>query len=467
MKETLRFWGYGPDVFDELVGPGQPLCCPVNGSAKPVFGRVELTNELIERCGPLREQCAPGWWTWLMLEPSVPVEGEPAAWFCTPQGDRRPIVTRTTDNPFCVWFDLDGTLSFIQNEGYLTRTLPAYLKLGVNPARIPEGLRKAAFVAMHRVRALRRQQKAAFPQRPADPSVDCWRYIVRSLVEDKLDVEGTPLWPDGKRFAVTLNHDIDSDYCFKRRGVLQSFHDIEHNAGLRSAWMVVTKLLDAGRSALDELHAAGHEIGFHGSIHDHRLAFLPPEEMARRIECAVELIDAYGTAGIRSPAYLRTPALFRALDGILEYDMSMHDVIFGPLSLSKYHEGCSTCMPFFIEGMNLLEIPTTVPEDWTFDLQGTSLEQAWNVQVQTVERIKSRAGVANILTHPEPHHSVKPRWLELYRRLVAHVAEDDDAWFALPGEINRHWRSRQAAIDARWEPAQARRPAVPLGLGTS
>lgn len=451
MKETFQFWGYSPDTFAQMVGEGRPMQSAQSGSLQPVLGRVELGDELIARCGPLQDRCASGWWAWLLLDPEVPVVGEALAWLWTSKGGRQAIVTRTTDNAFRFWFDLDATVTFIQNEKYLVDTPPVYLKLGVNPARIPERLRKLAFRAMHHVRGLRRKKKHLFPSRSADPAVESWRYVVRSIVEDCIAGRGMPLWPEGKQYAVTLSHDIDSDYCFRNPQILELFHTIENEAGMRSAWMVVTKLLPAGRAALSELRRDGHEIGFHGSHHDHKLAYLPPEEMAKRIQCALELIEGYATTGVRSPSYLRSTALYAALDGVFEYDMSMHDAIFAPTALSTIHEGCSTTMPFLIEGTNLLEIPVTIPEDWTFDLEGVSLKGAREVQREAVARIKARGGVASILTHPEPHYSIKPHWLELYRYLLSYVAADPDAWVALPCEINRHWRSRQATIAALWE----------------
>jgi len=227
-----------------------------------------------------------------------------------------------------------------------------------------------------------------------------------------------------------------------------------------SAWMIVAKLLRAGRSAVDDLHANGHEIGFHGTHHDHKLAFLPPAAMAKRVARAGEFIEAYGTTGFRSPNYLRSQALYQMLDGVLEYDMSMHDVTDQSTQVNSGHEGCTTCFPFLIDGTNVLQIPTTVQDDQACELAGLTPEQAWKSQIAAVERIKARGGVANIVTHPEPHYSIRPPWLEAYRNLLAHVTADEDAWMALPGEINHHWRSRQAAIDALWSGEDAAHPRV-------
>lgn len=480
MKDVFRFWGYDRGVHRRAVGDGRALGLSARPAPLPVFGHVELADELIGRCGPLATFCSSGWWSWLLLDPSVETEGEPLAWFRTAEGEAHAIVTRTAANAYRFWFDVDRTIKFIQNERYLPHPTPLYVRWGVNPDGLPGWMRKLGFRAMHLARRVRGASGPLFPVHPADPAVDAWRFLIRSIVEEHTSAETVPFWPGGKQYAVTLSHDIDTDYCFRVPELLEKVRALDEGAGMRSAWMVVTKLLDRGRPALDELHAAGHEIGFHGTDHDHKLAFLPPVPMARRIARASELIETYGTTGFRSPSYLRTPSLYQALDGVLEYDMSMHDVIEGFCRSALRHEGCSTCLPFFLAGTDVLEIPTTIPEDWYFDSLGCSdPQEVLRSQLKSLETIKARGGIASTLTHPEPELATLPHWLDTYRELLARLANDADAWVARPGEVNRHWRARQARIDASWadistvpasaatseQPAASSRLTVP-GLGT-
>ncbi|MGB2984355.1 MAG: polysaccharide deacetylase family protein [Phycisphaerae bacterium] len=449
LKEVFRFWGYGRQAYEDLVGQGRPINIVERQVPAPMFGRVELCDEVLARFGPLALFCRAGWWSWLLLDGNVELSGEPLAWFHTSEGKTHALITRTADCAYCFGFDLDRTIRFTQNEHYCQHSAPFYVKLGVNPDQLPGWARLFGFRLMHAIRGIRRAPLRPFPTNPADPSVDGWRYLIRNIVEDHSSVEAFPLWPDGKKYAVTLSHDIDTDYCFRVPDMLTQVRETDERAGMRAAWMVVAKLAGVGKPVLDDLHAAGHEIGFHGTDHDHKLAFLPPVEMGRRIARASELIERYGTTGFRSPSYLRTPALYQAIDGILEYDMSMHDATEGVCRSTSYNEGCSTCLPFFIAGTDVLEIPTTVREDWHYDLLGLSDPfEVLRQQIKNTELIKARGGVASILSHPEP--TATSDWLSTYAKLLDHLARDEDAWMASPQEINRHWRRRQAVIDASW-----------------
>ncbi|MCK4660428.1 MAG: hypothetical protein KAV82_12970 [Phycisphaerae bacterium] len=451
MEDIFRFWGYDRDTYHNMVGDAGPIGIIARPATVPVFGHVELVGDMVERCGPFARFCASGWWSWLLLDMSIEVEGEPLAWLRTPDGTARPIVTRTDHNAYRFWFEVDRTVQFIQNERYLFHSTPFYVKFGINPDQLPGWVRKLGFRVMHQLRRVRRCGGPLFPTHPADPAVDGWRYLIRGIVEEHSSARPVPFWPQGKQYAATLSHDIDTDYCFRFPELLEKVRALDEAAGIRSAWMVVEKLVDAGRKALDELYAGGHEIGFHGTEHDHKLAFLPPVAMAKRIARAGRLIDAYGTTGFRSPSYLRTPGLYQALDGVLEYDMSMHDVLEGFCRATLRHEGCSTCLPFFIAGTDVLEIPTTVPEDWYFDSLGCSNpREVLRKQLDSLALIKARGGIAGILTHPEPELATLPQWLGNYRELLGHIANDADAWVARPGEVNRHWRRRKVYIDASW-----------------
>ncbi len=454
LEEVFRFWGYGRQIHEDLVGSGRPIRIPEQRAPAPVFGRIELCDTLIDRFGPLAPFCREGWWSWALLDEDVELMGEPLAWLHMSNGVTHTLIARATDCDYCFAFDLDRTIRFIQNEQYFTHSTPLYVKLGVNPDQLPSWARLFGFRLMHTIRRTRRAPVPSFPTNPADPSVDGWRYLIRSIVEDHSTAAAVPLWPDGKKYAVTLSHDIDTDYCFRVPDMLTQVREIDERAGIRAAWMVVAKVAGVGKPVLDDLHAAGHEIGFHGTDHDHKLAFLPPAEMGLRIARVSELMERYDTMGFRSPSYLRTPALYQAIDGILQYDMSMHDVTEGICRSTSRNEGCSTCLPFFIAGTDVLEIPTTVREDWYYDLLGCSQpHEVLQNQLKNTELIKARGGVASVLTHPEP--TATSHWMSVYADLLACLASDDDAWTARPREINDHWRRRRALIDATWSEASS------------
>lgn len=450
MRKVFRFWGYGCDVYADMVGDDGPLQPVRQVQPEPVFCRITLGDEMLARSGPLHDLCAVGWWTWLVLDFDTVMRGEPVAWVTLPDGQRRPLVTRESSGHYRFGFDVDESLTYLENECFLSHEPPIYVKLGIVPSRFAPWLRKGGFRALALARKYRSTPETLFPATPADPSVDSWRYIIRSLVSEFSVAKSMPFWPDGKTYAVVLTHDIDSDYSLRDSHGIDQLRSIEEAVGMRSAWMVVGNLVRRGRAILDDLCDGDHEIGSHGTLHDHRLAFLPPHELAQRVGHAANVLERYGSIGLRSPNFLRTPALYRAIDGWFEYDMSMHSSISCSSGLTPMNEGCCTYMPFFIDQTDVLEIPTTIPEDWVFDLHGVCQAESRRQQLAAIERIKAVGGVASFLTHPEPGSSLRSHWIELYRDIVGHVARDENAWLARPDEVNAHWRARRERIDELW-----------------
>lgn len=457
MREVYQFWGYGPDAYDATVGDGRTFGMPTSKVPHLAFGKVRVAPPILDRLGPFAAVCAKGWWSWLLLDDAHRPAGHVLATLQTTDGRARPILTRTHENEYRFAFDLDETIRFIQNERYRSPAPPWYLKLGVTPDHLPDRARRIAMLVVHRLGGLRRSTGPPFPASPVDPAVDAWRYLVRSILDEQGMAAPIPLWPEGRHYACVLTHDIDTAYSLRRPRALAALRGIEEDHGLRSAWLIVSRLATDGLGALDHLHADGHEIGFHGSHHDHRLPFLARHRLRARIETARPLIERYGATGFRSPSFLRTPALFRALDGVLHYDMSMHDTTANPAGRRLAREGCSSCFPFFTDGTDVLEIPTTIPEDWTGDLAGIAPSDFLAHQRCVTQSIKARGGIANILTHPERCFSLREPWLDVYRSWIEQVAGDPSAWIVTPGTLNRHWRHRHRTIQALWAGERAQR----------
>ncbi len=459
MQDCFRFWGFAPDEYMQCVGANGAIGHPVDASNRcALFGRVELTDELLELCGPLTSECQTGWWSWLVLDEDATATGKPLAYFQTADQGRIPIITRTNDRDFRFWFDVDASIEFIQNEQYMAPNTPLYVRLGVNPDSLPGWLRRGGFASMNLIRKLRRGPKPVFPRSPADPSADVWKIIVRNLVERYQGGAALPLWPGSKQYAVTLTADIDTNHSFTNKSAFDQLISATDEADFHAAWFVVGQLFEQGRCTLDSLHHAGHEIACHGLYHDHRIASLPLGEIRDRFRQLAKMIEHYEIVGFRSPSYLHSSALFSAMDGQFAYDMSMHDVLDQTSGLSNKREGCSTCFPFRVRNTDVLEIPTNVPEDWNLALSGLPPRSFFTKQVSALQRIKSIGGVASFCVHAEAELSLRPDWLNSYREAMRWLAADDSVWVATPAEIARHWQKRQSNINLAWENFPATKP---------
>jgi len=344
--------------------------------------------------------------------------------------------TRAGDGVVRIQYDPEATVERLVTEAYEPERRPWHSHLPVPSAWIPAPAREALL----RWSIAPRLRRPGFPRWPTEPLVENIRAVVRAAEA----ATGTrsapePLWPADLGWAAALSHDFDSPGAFRGER-WKALAEIEEAYGLRSSWHVCSEHLPAALPALEALAARGHEIGWHGPRHNYRFAFQTRERIRLEAAGMMERLAAFGVRGFRSPNFLRTPALYAGLDGVLGYDSSARDTaaeLFG----GPGRRGCCTVFPFFRGG--LLELPVTVPDDLSIRcLHGDDSGRIAAVQLEKLDWIRSNHGMALVLTHPETWISLTPGALRAYRRLVETIAADPSAWRALPREIESWWRSR-------------------------
>jgi peptidoglycan/xylan/chitin deacetylase (PgdA/CDA1 family) len=234
-------------------------------------------------------------------------------------------------------------------------------------------------------------------------------------------------WPRGKSWALVLTHDVE------HRGGYESIERLcalERRRGFRSAWYLVPERDYAVDDVVVRaLENDGFEVGVHGLKHDGR--DLDPAVLPHRLSSIQAWRDRWGSVGFRSPATHRDWNLMPTLGFV--YDSSSFDTDpFEPQS-----GGCCTWLPF--HNGELVELPLTVTMDHTLFvvLRGTA-----DVWTSKVDYLRSRGGMAVVLTHPD--YMEEAERLEAYDRLLARYEGAGDLWAALPRDVARWWNRRAA-----------------------
>lgn len=275
----------------------------------------------------------------------------------------------------------------------------------------------------------------AFPAFPLDASVEWLRGLPAAAAG-----RDAPRWrwPEGKRYALALTHDVDS-----ARGLraVERFVTMLEKHGLRGAFFVVAHHYPVDRDFLADLAARGHEIGVHGWDHRSRTPFLAPAEIDRRLAALRDWGAAFGAEGYRAPSLVTTDALFEGLGARFGYDSSVPTT--EPWSLVAAARGCCTVLPHWRGAC--LELPLTLPMDDKLLRIGLSPEEIARAWRGAVADVKALGGLAMLSVHTEPHLAGRADLFDAYEGLVAELAEDADAWRATPKEIAAFWRAGAAS----------------------
>jgi hypothetical protein len=163
-------------------------------------------------------------------------------------------------------------------------------------------------------------------------------------------------WPDGKRFAFALCHDVDT-----RRGYdnVLRLAELEERMGFRSCFSFVPERYGKiSLRLLDELRSRGFDVAVHGLKHDGKL-FRSRRSFLRQAVRINSYLEEWKAAGFTSPSMHHNLEWIAALN--IQYSISTFDTDpFEPQS-----DGVGTIFPFVVSRKRVQPAPWNSGENRT------------------------------------------------------------------------------------------------------
>src|ERR1700722_3469645 len=246
---------------------------------------------------------------------------------------------------------------------------------------------------------------------------------------------GWPGWPDGKKFALVLTHDVEGQRGLEK---CRQLMELERKHGFRSSFNFIPEgEYQTSRELREELTQNGFEVGVHDLRHDGKL-YWKRSEFSENAKSINHYLKEWSASGFRSGFMLHNRECLHELD--IQYDASTFDTD----PFEPQPEGVNTIFPFWVshsDGGGYVELPYTLPQDSTMFLvlEETSTE-IWKKKLAWIVQ---RGGMVLLNVHPD-YCSFKDRNLEIseypsafYEDFLKHVAENYEGayWNALPKEI--------------------------------
>jgi len=251
-------------------------------------------------------------------------------------------------------------------------------------------------------------------------------------------------WPEQKRFAFILTHDVEGKKGYER---YKSLIELEEKLGFRSALFFVPEgNYRVSPEVRRNLTARGFEVCVHGLRHDGGL-YTSRKDFRRQALRINEYLKEWNSVGFRSPFMEHELEWLGDLD--IEYDCSTFDID----PFEPQPGGVSVIFPFWVpnleKNMAYIEMPYTLPQDWTlFVLMRKRNIGLWK---EKLDWIAEQGGMALVLTHPDYMNfkSKQPKFdeypAEYYEEFLSYVKSryEGQYWHALPKDIARFWAENQ------------------------
>ncbi len=280
-------------------------------------------------------------------------------------------------------------------------------------------------------RSIRWAVRRSFALRKRAAVKHCWPIMPGS----EHPPEGWTGWPDGKKFAFVLTHDVEgSEGVAKCRQLME----MERQLGFRSSFHFIPEgPYQVTRQLRDDLTGAGFEVGVHDLHHDGKLfqsrgGFL---QKAARIN---HYLKEWGSVGFRAGFMLHNLDWLRDLN--ITYDLSTFDAD----PFEPQPDNCNTIFPFWISkggDSGYVELPYTLPQDSTMFL--LLQEKTLSIWIEKLDWIARHGGMALVNVHPDYMDFDGSSDLShtypaaLYGQFLEHVRQKyaDSFWHPLPREL--------------------------------
>jgi hypothetical protein len=250
-------------------------------------------------------------------------------------------------------------------------------------------------------------------------------------------LEGWPGWPNGKRFAFVVTHDVEGERGLAR---CRKLAGLDKALGICSAFNFVPEgeylVPDTIRANLEQ---DGFEVGVHDLHHDGSL-YRSSQHFSEQTPKINLCLKMWRASGFRSGFMLHNLDWLKGLD--ILYDSSTFDTD----PFEPQPDGVGTIFPFWVQGngsRGYIELPYTLPQDSTLFV--LLKERTIDLWVKKLDWVASHGGMALVIVHPDymsfdgkPNDSEYPA--DLYERLLKHVVSryGNTCWYALPREVAAH-----------------------------
>jgi len=249
--------------------------------------------------------------------------------------------------------------------------------------------------------SLRRAMRQRFAARIRERTRDIWPVFPGS----ERAPEDWPGWPNGKRFALVLTHDVEGqvglDNC---RRLMQ----LEHEMGFRSSFNFIPEgHYRVPQELRYELVNDGFEVGVHDLKHDGRL-YHSRRAFNKKAVQINRYLKEWKAAGFRSGFMLHNLNWLHELD--IRYDMSTFDTD----PFEPQPEGYHTIFPFWVarptplngsfvsangSAEGYVELPYTLPQDSTLYL--LLHEDSAGIWCCKSDWIAANGGMVLVNIHPD------------------------------------------------------------------
>jgi hypothetical protein len=271
------------------------------------------------------------------------------------------------------------------------------------------------------------------------------RHFYQNVWPIKEDVrqapEGWTGWPDHKKFALILTHDVETT---RGRDKCRQLLQLENELGFKSSFNFVPERYELNAEIRDYITQEGFEVGVHGLNHDGKL-YTSKKIFDERTVRINHYIKYWKAVGFRSPSMHHNLEWLGALD--IEYDLSTFDTDpFEPQS-----DGVNTIFPFFVNGSTnqkgYVELPYTLPQDSTLFI--IMREKNIDIWKKKLDWIAKKGGMALINVHPDYLNfkgcklAIDEFPAQYYRDFLIYLIENhnDSYWHVLPSEMAAFWKN--------------------------
>jgi hypothetical protein len=320
-------------------------------------------------------------------------------------------------------------------------------------------------------------------------------------------------WPDGKKFAFVLTHDVEGPGGLTKCRQLMK---LEQELGFRSSFNFIPEGdYTVSRELREELAQNGFEVGVHDLHHDGHL-FRSQQDFSKKAQWINHYVQDWGAKGFRSGFMMRNLDWLHELD--IQYDCSTFDTD----PFEPQPDGVGTIFPFWVplpgagggqgeegrgkraEGRDqraevrgqrsdvrgqgaegggqraesrystarrpgYVELPYTLPQDSTLFL--VLREPTPEIWLRKLDWIARHGGMALVIVHPDYLNFGGPTTgstysVEKYKNLLRYVSEKylGKCWHANPSQVAQ-WVGSGQSVSSPCPPIRVIKSSNPACVG--